>query len=293
MPLPLLSGEAPLRCNGGELLQSFRRICIQQFFPPLGVNDLYLLRVSLEHNTAALALGQGAQSGKISASKQNGTSDNGVRAMCGPGSQPEDRPLCFFLCLGKSSDQRFQRLPLQQGLISRQEDGSLQGWGIAPATPPAPAGQCRSGPAGCGAGRERPVRHTGPLPRQSGSRPPGGKGGGGRDLQRPAERGRPPKSASSLLEPNRRASPDAMMTHPTGRRAFFLHNSAIKSFLLNLPDLRQSFQWHYKGFCDKIKVAIEKREVLRMMTIREYKRPKASRKPGSSTRSETIGSSAA
>ena len=28
----------------------------------------------------------------------------------------------------------------------------------------------------------------------------------------------------------------------------------------------------YKGFCDKIKVAIEKREVLRMMTIREYKR---------------------
>ena len=59
MPLPLLSGDAPLRCNGGELLQSFRRICIQQFFPPLGVNDLYLLRVSLEHNTAALALGQG------------------------------------------------------------------------------------------------------------------------------------------------------------------------------------------------------------------------------------------
>ena len=85
-------------------------------------------------------------------------------------------------------------------------------------------------------------------------------------------RGRPPKSASSLLEPNRRASPDAMMTHPTEGRAFFLHNSAIKSFLLNLPDLRQSFQWHYKGFCDKIKVAIEKREVLRMMTIREYKR---------------------
>ena len=84
--------------------------------------------------------------------------------------------------------------------------------------------------------------------------------------------GRLPKSASSLLEPNRRASPDAMMTHPTGGRAFFLHNSAIKSFLLNLPDLRQSFQWHYKGFCDKIKVAIEKREVLRMMTIREYKR---------------------
>ena len=112
MPLPLLSGDAPLRCNGGELFQSFRRICIQQFFPPLGVNDLYLLRVSLEHNTAALALGQGAQGGKISASKQNGTSDNGVRAMCGPGSQPEDRPLCFFLCLGKSSDQCFQRLPL-------------------------------------------------------------------------------------------------------------------------------------------------------------------------------------
>ena len=126
MPLPLLSGDAPLRCNGGELLQSFRRICIQQFFPPLGVNDLYLLRVSLEHNTAALALGQGAQSGKISASKQNGTSDNGVRAMCGPGSQPEDRPLCFFLCLGKSSDQRFQRLPLQQGLISGQEDAACK-----------------------------------------------------------------------------------------------------------------------------------------------------------------------
>ena len=79
MSLPLLSGDAPLRCNGGELLQSFRRICIQQFFPPLGVNDLYLLRVSLEYNTAALAFGQGAQSGKISASKQNGTSDNGVR----------------------------------------------------------------------------------------------------------------------------------------------------------------------------------------------------------------------
>ena len=115
MPLPLLSGNAPLPCNGGELFQSFRRICIQQFFPPLGVNDLHLLRVSLEHNTAALALGQGAQSGKISASKQNGTSDNGVRAKCGPGHQPEDRPLCFFLCLGKSSDQRFQRLPLQQG----------------------------------------------------------------------------------------------------------------------------------------------------------------------------------
>ena len=56
MPLPLLSGDAPLRCNGGELLQSFRRICIQQLFPPLGVNDLYLLRVSLEYNTAALAL---------------------------------------------------------------------------------------------------------------------------------------------------------------------------------------------------------------------------------------------
>ena len=101
-------------------------ICIQQFFPPLGVNDLYLLRVSLEYNTAALALGQGAQSGKISASKQNGTSDNGVRAICGPGSQPEDRPLCFFLCLGKSSDQRFQRLPLQQWLISGQKDAACK-----------------------------------------------------------------------------------------------------------------------------------------------------------------------
>ena len=126
MSLPLLSGDAPLRCNGGELLQSFRRICIQQFFPPLGVNDLYLLRVSLEHNTAALALGQGAQGGKISASKQNGTSGNGVRAMCGPGSQPEDRPLCFFLCLGKSSDQCFQCLPLQQGLISGQKDAACK-----------------------------------------------------------------------------------------------------------------------------------------------------------------------
>ena len=78
-----------------------RRICIQQFFPPLGVNDLYLLRVSLEHNTAALALGQGAQSGKISASKQNGTSDNGVRAMCGPGSQPEASPALFLFVSGQ------------------------------------------------------------------------------------------------------------------------------------------------------------------------------------------------
>ncbi len=102
MPLPLLSGETPLRCNGGELLQSFRRICIQQFFPPLGVNDLYLLRVSLEHNTAALALGQGAQSGKIFASKQNGTSDNGVRAMCGPGSQPEDARSVSFCVWAKA-----------------------------------------------------------------------------------------------------------------------------------------------------------------------------------------------
>ena len=221
MPLPLLSGDAPLRCNGGELLQRFRRICIQQFFPPLGVNDLYLLRVSLEHNTAALALGQGAQSGKISASKQNGTSDNGVRAMCGPGSQPEDRPLCFFLCLGKSSDQRFQRLPLQQGLISGQEDAACK---------------------------------TGALLQQR--------------LQ--------PQPDSVV--PARQAVEQAgnglcvTQTHPTEGRVFFLHNSAIKSFLLNLPTLRQSFQWHYKGFCDKIKVAIEKREVLRMMTIREYKR---------------------
>lgn len=272
MSLPLLSGDAPLPCNGGELFQSFRRICIQQFFPPLGVNDLYLLRVSLEHNTAALALGQGAQSGKISASKQNGTSDKGVRAMCGPGSQPEDRPLCFFLCLGKCGDQGFQRLPLQQGLISGQENAACKvGALLQQRLQPQPNSVIPARQAVEQAGHGLCVTQGLDLGR-AGHDHPGGKGRGGGDLQRPAEQGRPPKSASSLLEPNRRASPDAMMTHPTGGWALFFHNSAIKSFLLNLPDLRQSFQWHYKGFCDKIKVAIEKREVLRMMTIREYKR---------------------
>ena len=259
MPLPLLSGKAPLRCNGGEFLQSFRRICIQQFFPPLGVDNLYLLRVSLEHNTAALALGQGAQSGKISASEQNGTSDNGVRAMCGPGSQPEDRPLCFFLCLGKSSDQRFQRLPLQQGLSSSSASSPSRTVSFRPGRLWSRQGTaCASHRALTSAERVTTTRAA--------------RAGVAVNSSARQSRGRPPKSASSLLEPNRRASPDAMMTHPTGRWAFFLHNSVIESFLLNLPDLRQSFQWHYKGFCDKIKVAIEKREVLRMMTIREYKR---------------------
>ena len=94
MPLPLLSGEAPLRSNGGELLQSFRRICIQQFFPPLGVNDLYLLRVSLEYNTAALALGQGTQGAEITASEQNVPSKP-LRAVLGTKAQPEDGPFFF------------------------------------------------------------------------------------------------------------------------------------------------------------------------------------------------------
>ena len=188
-----------MRCNGGELLQSFRRICIQQFFPPLGVNDLYLLRVSLEHNTAALALGQGAQSGKISASKQNGTSDNGVRAMCGPGSQPEDCPLCFFLCLGKSSDQRFQRLPLQQGLISGQEDAACKvGALLQQRLQPQPNSVVPARQAVEQAGNGLCVTQGLYLGR-AGHDHPGGKGGGGGDLQRPAEQGAAPEIGQQLV----------------------------------------------------------------------------------------------
>ena len=188
-----------MRCNGGELLQSFRRICIQQFFPPLGVNDLYLLKVSLEHNTAALALWQGAQSGKISASKQNGTSDNGVRAMCGPGSQPEDCPLCFFLCLGKSSDQRFQRLPLQQWLISGQEDAACKiGALLQQRLQPQPDGVVPARQAVEQAGNGLCVTQGLYLGR-TGHDHPGGKGRGGGDLQRPAEQGAAPEIGQQLV----------------------------------------------------------------------------------------------
>lgn len=162
------------------------------------------------------------------------------------------------MCLGKSSDQGFQRLPLQQGLISGQEDAACKiGALLQQRLQPQPNSVVPARQAVEQAGNGLCITQGLYLGR-AGHDHPGGKGRGGGDLQRPEEQGAAPKSASSLLEPNRRASPDAMMTHPTEGRAFFLHNSAIKSFLLNLPDLRQSFQWHYKGFCDKIKVAIEK-----------------------------------
>ena len=119
--------------------------------------------------------------------------------MCGPGSQPEDRPLCFFLCLGKCGDQGFQRLPLQQGLISGQKDAACKvGAMLQQRLQPQPNSVVPARQAVEQAGNGLCVTQ-GLDPGRAGHDHPGGKGRGGGDLQRPAEQGAAPEIGQQLV----------------------------------------------------------------------------------------------
>ena len=86
------------------------------------------LRVFPEQYAAAFAFGQDAQLRKITFAEQNGASDQRVRVIYEPMSQPEDLPFCFFLPFdaglripAEDAHHALHGLPLKQGLVAGQE----------------------------------------------------------------------------------------------------------------------------------------------------------------------------